>query len=478
MNKFILYIFLLLTFPTLQSYQTSCECIIDKQTKDVPKPYGLLPNLFNKKSILEMPNKTNIKRIVKIMFAQNEVTYKIILKSVLLSNFKDQMLITMEKLDERTTEDRLIKCQYDDQYVYIIKTYFTLTQLCQILPEAPVDILIPRDISENIKLSIKEDKLTGNMGLFSKYFDLSNENKQEGAFGKVKEFSVENGKSIVVKSIDFSKRNLLEVFAMKEYSESENGVRFYGCFYNPKTFYIAQEKLLVTLNDESFSEWYHNELTKIDRCSFILNLSRSVLDLKVINWAHNDIKPANFMIDEDGLPHLIDFGFAAKIGGAEFPGWTYLYKSPLRYDAETALAIHDIYSLALTIVAIESTKNQKVFFQKFGTVEKMPRNCRRQNRGQECDLWITDIIVGTLKPNWGEYESEQTDIAKMNLTTLLMNIVIKLNQDLDISKLYERIESIYEQLDEMEKSGSDLLVSQESSESQLLQKHGSQEFKI
>ena len=454
MIQFTLYIFLLLTFPTLQTYQESCECIIGQQSEDALSPYGLLPDLFNS-NIEDMPNKPQIQRIVKVVYHIEKNKYRLILKSVLLSNFKDQMLKTMEKIDNRITENRLIKCQYDNQYVYIIKSYFTLSELCQELHETPADILSPQDINENLKLSIIEGRLTGNMGLFSKYFEIIKKNQKKGAFGTVKEFSVENGNPIIVKRIKLSQTNLLEIVVMKEFNKLNMGAQFYGCFYNDTTFYIAQEKPWMTLNERRFTRWYHNTITKTRRRIFILDMIKTVWVLEKINWTHNDIKPDNFMFNYNGKPQLIDFGFAAKIGGADFSGWTQLFASPFRIVAETALAKHDIYSLALTIVAIESPINKKVLSYKFGTHTRLPKRCHSRNRDNLCVEWMGEIIVGTLEPNWGEYESEQTDIANMNLTTLIMNIVIKFNQDLDIRTFYERVDTILNEFYELEEPGQD-----------------------
>ena len=68
-----------------------------------------------------------------------------------------------------------------------------------------------------------------------------------------------------------------------------------------------------------------------------------------------DLKPDNIIMDEEGMPHLIDFGIAGRLAGARIPVGTIGYSPPEQYRTDAAMDVtSDIFALGMTYYAVRS----------------------------------------------------------------------------------------------------------------------------
>ncbi len=79
--------------------------------------------------------------------------------------------------------------------------------------------------------------------------------------------------------------------------------------------------------------------------SYLHNMDKPMLYL--------DLKPDNIIIDDEGLPHMIDFGIAGWLAGKHVPVGTVGYSPPEQYLRDSRMdARTDIYALGMTYYAI------------------------------------------------------------------------------------------------------------------------------
>ena len=79
--------------------------------------------------------------------------------------------------------------------------------------------------------------------------------------------------------------------------------------------------------------------------SYLHDMKRPILFL--------DLKPENIIIDDKGLPHLIDFGIAGWLADHHIPVGTIGYSPPEQYQRGTILDERaDIYAFGMTYYAI------------------------------------------------------------------------------------------------------------------------------
>src|SRR5262249_28776695 len=89
-----------------------------------------------------------------------------------------------------------------------------------------------------------------------------------------------------------------------------NVVRYFGCLMrNGLLTGIVLEKHSRSLNDRCVQG------QKVDTDRFMAKLEDAVHHLHSLKLAYNDLNPNNVMVDEAGMPVLIDFGSCQPLGG-------------------------------------------------------------------------------------------------------------------------------------------------------------------
>ncbi|HEX3464014.1 MAG TPA: serine/threonine-protein kinase [Candidatus Elarobacter sp.] len=87
-----------------------------------------------------------------------------------------------------------------------------------------------------------------------------------------------------------------------------------------------------------------------------LGIARALAAAHALNIVHRDVKPANVIVDAQGLPHLMDFGLARELvdddPGITAPGvlvGTPFYVAPEQAQFGTASPAADLYSLGAVL---------------------------------------------------------------------------------------------------------------------------------
>lgn len=118
-------------------------------------------------------------------------------------------------------------------------------------------------------------------------------------------------------------------------------VKFYGCR-------IRRDRITGLVLDK-----YENNLIEhtrdvgpVDKPAFLDALESAVHHLHSIGLAHNDVNPANIMVDSGGMPILVDFGSCREIGqkltmSRGTPGWI-----DEADDYTTSEARHDLFAIS------------------------------------------------------------------------------------------------------------------------------------
>lgn len=81
----------------------------------------------------------------------------------------------------------------------------------------------------------------------------------------------------------------------------------------------------------------------------LLAVADALAVLHETGWVHGDIKSANVMLDADGLPRLVDFGSARRIGSTQPAGASPYSTSPERLAGAPAAAADDIYAFGVLL---------------------------------------------------------------------------------------------------------------------------------
>lgn len=169
-------------------------------------------------------------------------------------------------------------------------------------------------------------------------------------------------------------RVVIKIYRPKNFLDIEGEYQFrnefkkvFGCHHEniiqPTYFSIYDEKpyLVLPYCPAGSSELLIGSLTtKEDIWKYIFEVSSGLAYLHehTPQIIHQDIKPANVLIDDNGNYAITDFGISARLGGAdasaqEETGGTFAYMAPERFrDDIVPMAESDIWALGATIYEI------------------------------------------------------------------------------------------------------------------------------
>lgn len=109
-----------------------------------------------------------------------------------------------------------------------------------------------------------------------------------------------------------SKGLLEEAKAMEIISQHShpNIIRYHGCRVRRGCI----TGLVLDRHPNTLTDYLKTKAGSVNKEPFMQALASAIYHLHSLGWAHNDLNPSNILIDEQGMPVLIDFGSACEIG--------------------------------------------------------------------------------------------------------------------------------------------------------------------
>ncbi|KAM7183347.1 kinase-like protein [Rhypophila sp. PSN 637] len=126
---------------------------------------------------------------------------------------------------------------------------------------------------------------------------------------------------------------------------------YHGC-------YVRRGRIISLVLDrhsQELVELLRNKVGTVDKGPFMRALESAIRHLHSLNWAHNDLHPGNILIDQAGMPVLIDFGSAREIGtklgtSRGTKGWI---EGEMK-DYHTSDSGHDLFALEMIRLWLDS----------------------------------------------------------------------------------------------------------------------------
>lgn len=87
-------------------------------------------------------------------------------------------------------------------------------------------------------------------------------------------------------------------------------IRYHGCRVRRGRI----TGLVLDRHPSTLTDYMKNKVGPVDKEPFMQALNSAIYHLHSLGWAHNDLNPSNILVDEEGMPILIDFGSAREIG--------------------------------------------------------------------------------------------------------------------------------------------------------------------
>jgi len=233
-----------------------------------------------------------------------------------------------------------------------------------------------------------------------------------------------------------------EIEALRKVVKSTFFPTIIGCAYkyNDEVM-VAQSCVSHSLDTQGFRDAMVIKSIE-ESLVFYRGIFQGLLDLWIAGYSHCDIKPQNIMTDiTNSVPKIIDLGLTQKVGAYNELRGTPIFMSPNKFSPTVKVAQKDdMYSVALTIAAIEAPKGtDDILYQKgVPLVEQCfkgsnPRYCR--------DMLVKNVLRFLVKAGYGQRQSRPSD-SEINFTTLLAEMIEfdSFNRDYnDVLKIIDRL---------------------------------------
>lgn len=353
-----------------------------------------------------------------------------------LESFRIEDLYTMNEIDSEIVETHFLTCEYDEKHMYISKDVLRLEQIC---------VKIEKETSKQV--GSKNNSQEKSESIKTRFTNLKQNKNDIGGFGVVRKYLSEiNGVSSqrAIKRVPREKLKIKEIFILKIMSENNHGVKFYGCEFDNEHVYIEQEGLVKDLDDLKFREKFLT-LNQEKQLDFIIELVEAVREFTSKKFAHCDLKLDNVMLDEKEKPRLIDYGASVPILGRQSGTYSSYYLHPQRFKYNKILPFYDLYSIAQMFVALMNKSGTQVFgyiWNEKQTTEKVDISCKGEAPKIECLNNYKNIILGSFQEKWGNCDESKKNLALMNLTELLLEIVVNLNIEIDLDDFLMHLKRI------------------------------------
>lgn len=257
---------------------------------------------------------------------------------------------------------------------------------------------------------------------------------------------------IAIKRMSLDQTSIQELFISEVFSVSPYGVKFYGCEYNENEIYIAQELMVEPMDKYAFREKFAN-MKKSEKMNLMIEMFKAVKSLHDMGFTHNDIKPGNIMLNEKGVPKLIDFGMVVRIGGIEAPGGTDYFMSEDRIGSKTSSPDWDVYAMFVTVAALHMPYGESSFWYKMrdeydeDIYEQLDMEIVCQNMLEEgCSENKWRRMQLALERTWDLFDGSAEKVEDMNFTTLALNVVRFRDRSIKIDAVIKRMEQLRDQI--------------------------------
>ena len=341
-----------------------------------------------------------------------------------------------------------------------MRAFILLILLCHTLDSIPEYYEVCNPVDMPMQLFIDEE-----INNLPTALDLVKNRKPvaKGASGEVfiNTFPSQTYPRVAIKVMQFNEYSDTEIYLMEKMGKPMYGPKLIGCQYHspnnwPIDLYLVQEEMTSDFDNRETRRAFTrlNKILKLDILKKMLLRIGKVWDLE---YAHNDVKPANFMYKNTlNDVYITDFGMATPIDGPLSPAGSLIFICPGKFTEKKPSIKHDIYSWAVTAVVIHTTSNKiedsELFtdpdqnrIMSYITTKKISDDCFSGPRTPECKDKLIRNVSRIMQANgWGELvrNEERNIIYEANLTSLVSHIIDYDNFTLDL-ELVARILSIF-----------------------------------